>query len=98
MHALDTTPGNEPAAERWLGERLDARSPILVGTNSGDRYGLLPNRLVPGHAYEVVEVSQGRITLHNPWGDRHPAPLGVREFLDRIVPFISTLRDKGENL
>ena len=97
-YAVDTTPGNEPAVERWLGERLDARSPILVGTNSGDRYGLLPNRLVPSHAYEVVAASQGRITLHNPWGDRHPPPMHVRDFLDNIVPFVSTLRDQEENL
>ena len=97
VHALDTTPGNEPAVERWLGERLDARSPILVGTNSGDNEGEMPHDLTPSHAYEVIGARDGRITLHNPWGRDHPAPLSVRDFLNNIVPFISTLRDGEEN-
>ena len=97
-YAVDTTPGNEPVVERWLGERLDARSPILVGTNSGDDEGQIPHDLTPSHAYEVIGVRDGRITLHNPWGRDHPASLSIRDFLDNIVPFVSTLRDQEENL
>lgn len=95
-YPIDTSPGSEPAVERWLRERLDSRSPILIGTNGGDRYGRLPNDLTPGHAYEVVSARDGMISLHNPWGRDQPAPLSVREFLDSIVPFIPTLRDDGE--
>lgn len=95
-HLIDTSPGNEPAVEHWLRDRMDAGSPILVGTRAGDEESELPSGLAPSHAYEVVSALDGRIVLRNPWGRDHPGPLSVRDFLDSIVPLIPALRDEEE--
>jgi hypothetical protein len=91
--ALDRTPGHEQSVERSLRAHLTAGNPILAGTR-GDGFGPLPQGVVGLHAYEVLDVEGGRIWLHNPWGDRHPPPMTVRDFLDSTVPHIATTWDR----
>lgn len=93
-HPVDTTPGSEATLEAWLRDRLDHRAPVIVSTRRGDDEGELPHDLVPSHAYEVVDVNDGRVTLHNPWGRTHPPPMDLRDMLDNISPLIASLHDK----
>lgn len=57
---------------------LDDDKPILIGSR-GARYD---SELAPfanfsyGHAYEIVDVQDGKIQLRNPWGD-HKAPPAI---------------------
>ncbi|QOC89823.1 toxin glutamine deamidase domain-containing protein [Micromonospora craniellae] len=83
---FDARPGQEAAVAARLGELLAAGSPIITGTLPKRDYPTeirhqLPFGLVPGHAYEVVAVADGRVSLRNPWNFDHPAAMSIRDFL-----------------
>ncbi|MEU5553787.1 toxin glutamine deamidase domain-containing protein [Micromonospora sp. NPDC047793] len=83
---FDVRPGQEAAVAARLGELLAAGSPIITGTLPKRDYPAeirhqLPFGLVPGHAYEVVAVADGRVSLRNPWNFDHPAEMPILDFL-----------------
>ncbi|GIJ29647.1 hypothetical protein Vqi01_48090 [Micromonospora qiuiae] len=84
---FDSRPGQEARVAQRLAALLAAGSPVITGTKPEQAYPQairqqLPFGLVPGHAYEVVAVSNGQVSLRNPWNRSHPAPMPVRDFLD----------------
>ncbi len=89
MSVFDTRPGQEAVVAARLGALLAAGSPVISGTLPETSYppGLsrLPFGLYAQHAYEVVSVTNGLVQLRNPWGDDHPAPIPVRDFLDLMA-------------
>lgn len=62
-------------------DQLDDGKPILVGSRGRrpptERF---PNRIVPGHAYEITKIENDKIHMHNPWGHRHPDPMDTKTF------------------
>ncbi|MFI7026220.1 toxin glutamine deamidase domain-containing protein [Micromonospora sp. NPDC049900] len=83
---FDARPGQEAAVAARLGELLASGSPVITGTLPKRDYPAevrhqLPFGLVPGHAYEVVAVADGRVSLRNPWDFDHPAAMPIRDFL-----------------
>ncbi|MBL6277282.1 hypothetical protein JMF97_14060 [Micromonospora fiedleri] len=85
---LDPTPGREAEAEARLATLLSAGSPVITGTLPAAQYpGKPPYGLIPGHAYEVVSVTNGEVQLRNPWNASHPTPMPVRAFLDLMSPW-----------
>ncbi|MEO3826215.1 C2 family cysteine protease [Actinomadura sp. B10D3] len=74
-------------------DQLSQNKPVIVGTRTPLKgEPPLPGKLIKGHAYEVIKVDdQGRLHLRNPWNDRHPEPMNIREFRAGIRPRYSTL-------
>jgi hypothetical protein len=91
---LDPAPGREAAMEAQLRAELAAGRPVLVEVPAEDpnvHPQGFPHDLIGHHAYEVVAVDQGMVELRNPWNQKHPTPMTVRELLDLVAPFYSTL-------
>ena len=90
---FDTSPNQVAVTTQRLSQLLAARVPILVHTMAPSDYDTdprhtsrnmeqtLPHDLVHGHAYEVVGLANGQVTLLNPWGVQHPAAMDVSELL-----------------
>lgn len=61
---------------RRLCRHLGAGQPVIVVSRRPAWPGeILPDRLIAGHAYEVIAAGSDVITLRNPWGFAHPRPL-----------------------
>ncbi|SNR52419.1 hypothetical protein SAMN06265355_103552 [Actinomadura mexicana] len=76
-----------------IADHLSRGRPVLVGIRELDKDELLlPKRLVAGHAYEVTKVDdQGNFHLRNPWNDKQPLPLTVKDFKANIRPPYTTM-------
>jgi hypothetical protein len=76
---------NEQRGEQGLldefRDQLSEGKPLLVGSR-GRRPPTehFPNRIVPGHAYEVTKIENDKIHMRNPWGYRHPDPMDAKTF------------------
>lgn len=94
---FDKDAASDQATEAKLRELLDENRPITVGTVPSDRQdGRLPHGLWGPHAYEVVDIDNGQVTLHNPWGMAHPTPMSIRDFMTHTTGVVRTTKpDQG---
>jgi hypothetical protein len=63
-----------------LAQLTGAGKPVLVGARGRRSADHFPNKIVPGHAYEVTKVEDNKIHMRNPWGIRHPDPMDAKTF------------------
>jgi hypothetical protein len=77
--------------ESSLSHLIGERKPIIASSKAeSERAGLSRYRVVPGHAYEVTGVEDGKIIMKNPWGYSDPAPVPAGKFLNEFQNLIVT--------
>jgi hypothetical protein len=93
-------PGEQQGEQALLDgfrDQLNAGKPVLVGSRGHHRPSeRFPNRIVPGHAYEVTKVENNKIHMHNPWGKRHPDPMDVKTFWEYYRRYNHDGRREGD--
>jgi hypothetical protein len=79
--------------------RLSAHTAPLCFSSSStcDDHTLLsaPLRIYGRHEYSFVDVANGLVRLHNPWGREHPEPLTIEQLRTHFVSVSTTVSGLG---